>query len=626
MQTWPGTAYPLGATFDGSGTNFALFSEVAERVELCLFDEDGTETRVELDRGRRLRLALLPAAGAARPALRLPRARPVRPRERARAATRTSSCSTRTPRRRSASSTGTSRCSPTRSATRTPATTRTRPAHMMLVASSSTRSSTGPATAPRSIPYNETVIYEAHVKGLTELHPDIPEEQRGTYAGVAHPAVIEHLQKLGVTAIELMPVHQFVQDSTLLDKGLRNYWGYNTIGFFAPHNDYASTGELGQQVQEFKSMVRALHAAGIEVILDVVYNHTAEGNHLGPTLSFRGIDNAAYYRLVDDDKRYYMDYTGTGNSLNVRHPHSLQLIMDSLRYWVTEMHVDGFRFDLAVDPRPRVLRGRPALDLLRARAAGPGGLARSSSSPSRGTSAPAATRSATSRRSGRSGTASTATPCATSGAASRRRSASSPRASPARPTSTRTTAAARSRRSTSSPRTTASRSATSCRTTRSTTTRTARTTTTARSHNRSWNSRRRGRRPTTRRCSRCARRQQRNFLAHAAAQPGRADDPARRRARPHAARQQQHLRAGQRDQLGALGPGRPAARSSSPRRSSRLRTRAPDVPPQPLLRRPPRRSARRASRCPTSCGCGPTAPRWSPRTGTAASARRSACS
>jgi glycogen operon protein len=196
-------------------------------------------------------------------------------------------------------------------------------------------------------PYSETMIYEAHVKGLTELHPDIPEEQRGTYAGVAHPAVIDHLKKLGMTAIELMPVHQFVQDSTLLEKGLRNYWGYNTIGFFAPHNEYSSTGELGQQAQEFKSMVRAMHEAGIEVILDVVYNHTAEGNHLGPTIAFRGIDNAAYYRLEEKDKRYYTDYTGTGNSLNVRHPHALQLIMDSLRYWVTEMRVDGFRFDLA---------------------------------------------------------------------------------------------------------------------------------------------------------------------------------------------------------------------------------------------------------------------------------------
>ena len=198
-----------------------------------------------------------------------------------------------------------------------------------------------------NIPYNESFIYEAHVKGLTQLHPDIPENERGTYAGLAHPAVTEHLAKLGVTAIELMPVHQFVQDSTLLDQGLRNYWGYNTLGFFAPHADYAANREHGQQVQEFKSMVKAMHAAGIEVILDVVYNHTAEGNHLGPTLSFKGIDNPAYYRLVEDDQRYYMDYTGTGNTLNVRHPHSLQLIMDSLRYWVTEMHVDGFRFDLA---------------------------------------------------------------------------------------------------------------------------------------------------------------------------------------------------------------------------------------------------------------------------------------
>jgi glycogen operon protein len=200
--------------------------------------------------------------------------------------------------------------------------------------------------APKTA-YYRSVIYEAHVKGLTQLHPEIPKEQRGTYAGVAHPAVVAHLQKLGITALELMPVHQFVNDGTLQDKGLSNYWGYNTIGFFAPHNTYSSTGDAGEQVQEFKAMVRALHLAGIEVILDVVYNHTAEGNHLGPTLSFKGIDNAAYYRLVDDDKRYYMDYTGTGNTLNVRHPHSLQLLMDSLRYWVTEMHVDGFRFDLA---------------------------------------------------------------------------------------------------------------------------------------------------------------------------------------------------------------------------------------------------------------------------------------
>ncbi|MDQ6641545.1 MAG: glycogen debranching protein GlgX, partial [Actinomycetota bacterium] len=195
--------------------------------------------------------------------------------------------------------------------------------------------------------YHDTVIYEAHVKGLTQLHPDVPEELRGTYAGLAHPAVTEHLSKLGVTAIELMPVHQFVQDNTLLEKGLRNYWGYNTLAFLAPHADYASSSGNGQQVQEFKTMVKSMHQAGIEVILDVVYNHTAEGNHLGPTLNFKGIDNQAYYRLVDDDEQYYMDYTGTGNTLNVRHPHALQLIMDSLRYWVTEMHVDGFRFDLA---------------------------------------------------------------------------------------------------------------------------------------------------------------------------------------------------------------------------------------------------------------------------------------
>jgi len=200
---------------------------------------------------------------------------------------------------------------------------------------------------PPRIPYHETVIYEAHVRGLTKEHPVVPDGQRGTYLGLAHPAVISHLKGLGVTAVELMPVHQFVTDSHLNDKGLRNYWGYNTIGFFAPHNAYAAGGHRGEQVQEFKTMVRALHAAGIEVILDVVYNHTAEGNHLGPTLSFRGIDNAAYYRLADNDRRYYMDTTGTGNSLLMRHPHVLQMIMDSLRYWVLDMHVDGFRFDLA---------------------------------------------------------------------------------------------------------------------------------------------------------------------------------------------------------------------------------------------------------------------------------------
>jgi glycogen operon protein len=200
---------------------------------------------------------------------------------------------------------------------------------------------------PPNHPYADSVIYEAHVKGMTQRHPELPEEMRGTYAGIAHPVIIDHLTALGVTAIELMPVHHFVNDSILVDKGLANYWGYNTIGFLAPDSKYSSSSNPGGQVQEFKAMVRALHEAGIEVILDVVYNHTGEGNHMGPTLSFRGIDNPAYYRLVDGDAQHYMDYTGTGNTLNVRQPHTLQLIMDSLRYWVTEMHVDGFRFDLA---------------------------------------------------------------------------------------------------------------------------------------------------------------------------------------------------------------------------------------------------------------------------------------
>ena len=197
------------------------------------------------------------------------------------------------------------------------------------------------------VPLHETVIYEVHVKGFTATHPDIPEQLRGTYAGLAHPVAIDYLRSLGVTAVELQPVHQFVHDAHLVERGLRNYWGYNSIGFFAPHNEYSSAGSDGSQVPEFKAMVRALHEAGIEVILDVVYNHTAEGNHLGPILSFKGIDNSAYYRLVPDDLAHYYDTTGTGNSLNMPHPHVLQLIMDSLRYWVTEMHVDGFRFDLA---------------------------------------------------------------------------------------------------------------------------------------------------------------------------------------------------------------------------------------------------------------------------------------
>jgi isoamylase len=204
----------------------------------------------------------------------------------------------------------------------------------------------GSDTPPRR-PLGDTVIYETHVMGFTRKHPDVPSEIRGTYAGMAHPAALDYLTDLGVTAVELLPVHHFAQDSHLLEKGLRNYWGYNSIGFFAPHGDYAAAGSGGGQVDEFKAMVKAMHAAGLEVILDVVYNHTAEGNDLGPTLSLKGIDNPSYYRLVDEDRAHYFDTTGTGNSVNVSHPAGLQLIMDSLRYWVTQMHVDGFRFDLA---------------------------------------------------------------------------------------------------------------------------------------------------------------------------------------------------------------------------------------------------------------------------------------
>ncbi|MCF0055032.1 glycogen debranching protein GlgX [Dyadobacter sp. CY356] len=202
--------------------------------------------------------------------------------------------------------------------------------------------------SPLEIPYHNTVIYEVHVKGFSILNEHIPEQIRGTYAAIADPVSINYLKDLGVTAVELMPIHHFVEDKHLLEKGLTNYWGYNTLGFFAPDLRYSSSSEPGGQVKEFKEMVLALHQAGIEVILDVVYNHTAEGNHMGPTLSFKGLDNASYYRLVEDDKRHYMDYTGTGNTLNVRLPNVLALIMDSLRYWITEMHVDGFRFDLAV--------------------------------------------------------------------------------------------------------------------------------------------------------------------------------------------------------------------------------------------------------------------------------------
>ncbi|HEU5416933.1 MAG TPA: glycogen debranching protein GlgX [Streptosporangiaceae bacterium] len=342
---WPGTSHPLGATYDGVGTNFAVFTEAAERVELCLTGDDGSESRVDLHEvdgfvwhgylpyagpgqryGYRVHGPYDPAAGQRCDPAKLlldPYAKAIEGRVRWDPAV--FSYQFADPDQRNQAD----------SAPYVPRSVVVNPYFDWA------------ADRPPRIPYHESVIYEAHVRGLTRLHPAVPEAERGTYLGLSHPAIIEHLQELGITAIELMPVHQFVSDGVLEERGLSNYWGYNTIGFFAPHNAYSAAGQRGQQVQEFKAMVRALHQAGIEVILDVVYNHTAEGNHLGPTLSFRGLDNTAYYRLVDDDRRYYTDTTGTGNSLLMRNAQVLQLIMDSLRYWVLEMHVDGFRFDLA---------------------------------------------------------------------------------------------------------------------------------------------------------------------------------------------------------------------------------------------------------------------------------------
>ena len=344
MQVWPGQAYPLGATYDGAGTNFAVFSEVAERIELCLLHDDGSETAVELrEADAFVRHAYLPGImPGQRYGFRIHG-----PHEPTRGHRCNSAKLLLDPYAKAISGSidwdeavyGYRFGEPESRNDMDSA------PHTMTSVVVNPYFDWSEDRPPR-IDYHRTVLYEAHVKGLTMLHPDLPEEIRGTYAALAHPAVISHLTELGVTTLELMPVHQFVNDHRLVDAGLNNYWGYNTIGFFAPHNAYASMGDRGQQVLEFKTAVRALHRAGIEVILDVVYNHTAEGSHLGPTLSFRGIDNASYYRLADDP-RYYTDTTGTGNSLLMRSPHVLQMIMDSLRYWVTEMHVDGFRFDLA---------------------------------------------------------------------------------------------------------------------------------------------------------------------------------------------------------------------------------------------------------------------------------------
>jgi isoamylase len=345
MQIWPGAAYPLGATWDGSGTNFALFSEVADRVQLCLFDAAGTETRLDVTEvDGFVWHCYLPTIGPGqRYAYRV--TGPYDPKQG-------------------------HRCNPAKLlldpyGKAVDGSLRWDQALFDYQAGNPGRPNDSDSAPfmPRNVvinpyfdwsgdrpprtPYHQTVIYEAHVRGLTMRHPGVPDEFRGTYSGLASSAIIEHLTRLGVTAIELMPVHQSVPEHELTERGLTNYWGYNTIGFLAPHNAYSSSAEPHGQVAEFKSMVKALHSAGIEVILDVVYNHTAESGALGPTLSFRGIDNAAYYRLDDNDPSVYLDYTGCGNSLNVRHPHALQLIMDSLRYWILDMHVDGFRFDLA---------------------------------------------------------------------------------------------------------------------------------------------------------------------------------------------------------------------------------------------------------------------------------------
>lgn len=345
MEKWPGLPYPLGATYDGTGTNFALFSEVADRVWLCLLDDDRTEERIEMTEvdnyvwhvylpqvqpgqayGYRVEGPYDPAQGHRCDPSKLlldPYAKAI------------------------AGSVGTDQ-----SLYSYDWQDHSKRCELDSINDTMLAVVTNPYfdwghDRPPGHAVHDLIIYEAHVKGLTQLNEEIPEKLRGTYGGIAHPTTIAHLQDLGVNALELMPVHQFVNDAHLQERGLSNYWGYNTIGFFAPHNGYTSSPTPGGAVQEFKQMVKALHDADIEVILDVVYNHTAEGNHLGPTLSFRGIDNAAYYRLVDNDRYHYFDTTGTGNSLLMRSPAVLQLIMDSLRYWVVEMHVDGFRFDLA---------------------------------------------------------------------------------------------------------------------------------------------------------------------------------------------------------------------------------------------------------------------------------------
>lgn len=346
---WPGQSYPLGSSWDGKGTNFALFSEHATSVELCLFDEKDRETRLSLTEvdnfiwhgyipgispgqryGFRVHGPYSPKEGHRFNPNKLlidPYAK----------ALDGDIC-------HGAELFGYSWQDPLQDLSFCDADD----AHLVPKSVVIDEDFDWDDDELLHIPFHETIILETHVRGFTKLHPDIPPELRGTYAGMAHPAAIAYLQSLGITAVELLPVHQFFsRPGHLVEKGLKNYWGYDSLNYFAPHWDYSSDKTLGGAVREFKEMVKALHGAGIEVILDVVYNHTGEGNHFGPTLSLRGIDNATYYRLVEDNPRYYMDYTGCGNSLNVPHPQVLKLIMDSLRYWILEMHVDGFRFDLA---------------------------------------------------------------------------------------------------------------------------------------------------------------------------------------------------------------------------------------------------------------------------------------
>ena len=346
MQLWPGEPFPLGANYDGKGTNFSLFSEVATKVELCLFDDEGEETRVALPEvtalcwhgylpgikpgqryGYRVHGPWAPEQGQwcnPNKLLLDPYAKAIDGTWEWNEAMFPYHFDNPDNSKNDMNSAG------------------YMPKSVVVDQAFDWEGDTPPRT-----PWHKTIVYETHVKGFTKRNPRLPDHVKGTYGGLANVESIRYLQKLGVTAVELLPVHEFVQDSLLLQRGLRNYWGYNSIGYFAPHSEYSSSGTRGQQVQEFKGAVKALHRAGIEVILDVVYNHTAEGNHMGPELSFKGIDNAAYYRLMPDNRRYYMDYTGTGNTLNMMHPHVLHLIMDSLRYWVLDMHVDGFRFDLA---------------------------------------------------------------------------------------------------------------------------------------------------------------------------------------------------------------------------------------------------------------------------------------